>query len=243
MSSKKQSVMAKNTLQELYLRNYSCRDRKPYILALLTSHMIGMEPGFSYLKKLTKKDITLRMAAEEEMLKQFPLQELVNLTGNDDWISPTAFHAQPIDQFDEIFLPILSFSLITDILSLNEKRPIVQIILKGLLKGKRITALKAGGDPFSQYWKLKGMDKGPDLLKRKLNEQMTELKMLGIRLIDFHQQAEFDVQHVKKTVITDESVRFARFSKLDQIAVPKGAIITPLARDTAKELKIEIILH
>ncbi|AND39911.1 MULTISPECIES: hypothetical protein [Cytobacillus] len=243
MSSKKQSVMAKNTLQELYLRNDSCRDRKPHILALLTSHMIGMEPGFSYLKKLTKKDITLRMAAEEEMLKQFPLQELVNLTGNDDWISPTAFHAQPIDQFDEIFLPILSFSLITDILSLNEKRPIVQIILKGLLKGKRITALKAGGDPFSQYWKLKGMDKGPDMLKRKLNEQMTELKMLGIRLIDFHQQAEFDVQHVKKTVITDESVRFARFSKLDQIAVPKGAIITPLARDTAKELKIEIILH
>lgn len=234
--------MAKNTLKELYLRNDSCRDRKPHILALLTSHMIGMEPGFSYLKKLTKKDITLRMAAEEEMLKQFPLQELVNLTGNDDWISPTAVHAQPIDQFDEIFLPILSFSLITDILSLNEKRPIVQIILKGLLKGKRVTALKAGGDPFSQYWKMKGMDKGPDLLKRKLNEQMAELKMLGIRLIDFHQQADFAVQHVKKTVITYESVRFARFSKLDQIAVPKGAIITPLARDTAKELKIEIIL-
>lgn len=235
--------MAKNTLQELYLRNDSRRARKPHILALLTSHMIGMEPGFSYLKKLTKKDITLRMAVEEEMLKQFPIQELVILTGNDDWLSLTAVHSQPIDHFDEIFLPILSFSLITDILSLNEKRPIVQIILKGLLKGKRVTALKAGGDPFSHYWKLKGMDKGPDLLKRKINEHITELKMLGIRLIDFNEQADFAVSHLKKTVITDESVRFARFSKLDQIAVPKGAIITPLARDTAKELKIEIILH
>lgn len=120
------------------------------------------------------------------------------------------------------------FSLITDILSLNEKRPLVQIILKGLLKGKRVTALKAGGDPFSQYWKLKGMDKGPDLLKRKLSQQMAELKMLGIRLIDFNEQADFAVQHVKKTVITDESVRFAHLSKLDQLAVPKGAIITPL---------------
>ncbi|RBP96276.1 hypothetical protein DFO70_10180 [Cytobacillus firmus] len=234
--------MAKNTLQELYLRNDSCRDRKPHILALLTSHMIGMEPGFSYLKKLTKEDITLRMAAEKEMLKQFPLQELVFLTGNDDWISPAAVHDQSIDHFDEIFLPILSFSLITDILSLNEKRPLVQIILKGLLKGKRVTALKSGGDPFSQYWKLKGMDKGPDLLKRKLGQHMAELKMLGIRLIDFNEQADFAVQHLKKTVITDESVRFAHLNMLDEIAVPKGAIITPLARDTAKELKIEIIL-
>ncbi|MBN8200025.1 hypothetical protein [Bacillus sp. NTK034] len=243
MSSKKQSVMAKNTLQELYLRNDSFRDRKPHILALLTSHMIGMEPGFSYLKELTKEDITLRMTAEEEMLKQVQLQKLVLLTGNDDWISPSMVHEQLIDHFDEIFLPILSFSLITDILSLNEKRPMVRIILKGLLKGKRVTALKAGGDPFSQYWKLKGMDKGPDLLKRKLNQQLAELKMLGIRLLDFNEPADFAVQPLKKTVITDESLRFAHLNKLDQIAVPKGAIITPLARDTAKELKIEIILH
>ncbi|WP_370222500.1 hypothetical protein [Cytobacillus sp.] len=235
--------MAKNTLQELYLRNDSFRDRKPHILALLTSHMIGMEPGFSYLKELTKEDITLRMTAEEEMLKQVQLQKLVLLTGNDDWISPSMVHEQLIDHFDEIFLPILSFSLITDILSLNEKRPMVRIILKGLLRGKRVTALKAGGDPFSQYWKLKGMDKGPDLLKRKLNQQLAELKMLGIRLLEFNEPADFAVQPLKKTVITDESLRFAHLNKLDQIAVPKGAIITPLARDTAKELKIEIILH
>ncbi|WP_251168947.1 hypothetical protein [Cytobacillus firmus] len=242
MRSKKQSVMAKNTLQALYMRNENCRDRKPHILALLTSHLIGMDPGFSYLKKLTMEDITLRMAAEEEMLTQFPLEDLVSLTGNDDWISVSMINDQFLDHFDEILLPILSFSLIADLLNLNEKRPLVQIILMGLLKGKRVTALKAGGDPFSQYWKLKGMDKGPDLLKRKLNQQMAELKVLGIRLIDFNDSADFAV-HQKKTVISEETVRFAYLNNLDLLTVPKGAIITPLAKDTAKELKIEIILH
>ncbi|WP_236694036.1 hypothetical protein [Sporosarcina globispora] len=235
--------MAKNTLQALYLRNASSSERKPQILALLTSHMIGMEPGFSYLKKLTQKDITLRIYAEEEMLKQFPLHELVLRTGNDDWISSSMVHDQLIDHFDEIFLPILSFSLMKDLLSFNDQRPMVQIILKGLLKGKRVTALKAGVDPFSAYWQLKGMDKGPDILKRKLNQQMGELKILGLRLIDSNDQADFTVQQTKKTVISGETVRLAHLRKLDHIAVPKGAIITPLARDTAKELKIEIILH
>lgn len=234
--------MAKNTLQALYMRNNSCRDRKPHILALLTSHMIGMEPGFSYLKGLIQKDITLRMAAEEEMLIQFPLEELAFLTGNDDWISPSMINYQLLDHFDEILLPILSFSLIADLVTLNEQRPLVRVILMALLKGKRVTALKAGADPFSQYWKLKGMDKGPDLLKRKLNGQMAELKMLGIRLIDFNDGTDFTVQQMKKTVISDETVRFAYLNKLNQLTVPKGAIITPLARDTAKELKIEIIL-
>ncbi|MEC1893491.1 hypothetical protein ACOSZF_06755 [Cytobacillus firmus] len=235
--------MAKNTLQELYMRNEKSRGRKPHILALLTSHMIGMEPGFSYLQKLIQEDITLRMAAEEEMLTQFPLEELVSLTGNDDWISASMINDQLLDHFDEILLPILSFSLIADLLNFNEQRPLVRIILMGLLKGKRVTALKAGGDPFSQYWKLKGMDKGPDILKRKLNGQMAELKVLGIRLIDFNDRADFAVHQMKKTVISDETVRFAYLSKLNQLTVPKGAIITPLARDTAKELKIDIILH
>ncbi|MBG9550531.1 hypothetical protein ABE25_09545 [Cytobacillus firmus] len=243
MISKKQSVMAKNTLQELYMRNEKSRGRKPHILALLTSHMIGMEPGFSYLQKLIQEDITLRMAAEEEMLTQFPLEELVSLTGNDDWISASMINDQLLDHFDEILLPILSFSLIADLLNFNEQRPLVRIILMGLLKGKRVTALKTGGDPFSQYWKLKGMDKGPDILKRKLNGQMAELKVLGIRLIDFNDRADFAVHQMKKTVISDETVRFAYLSKLNQLTVPKGAIITPLARDTAKELKIDIILH
>ena len=235
--------MAKNTLQALYMRNNNCRERKPHILALLTSHMIGMEPGLSYLKHLLQEDITLRMAAEEEMLIQFPLEELVFQTGNDDWISPSMINNQLLDHFDEILLPILSFSLIADLLALNEQRPLVRIILMALLKGKRVTALKAGGDPFSQYWKLNGMDKGPDFLKRKLNGQMAELKMLGIRLIDFNDRTDFTVQQMKKTVISDETVRFAYLNKLNHLTVPKGAIITPLARDTAKELKIEIIFH
>lgn len=233
-------MLWQKTLCRRYMRNENWRDRKPHILALLTSHLIGMDPGFSYLKKLTEEDITLRMTAEEEMLTQFPLEELVSLTGNDDWISASMINDQLLDHFDEILLPILSFSLIADLLNCNEQRPLVRIILMGLLKGKRVTALKAGGDPFSQYWKLKGMDKGPDILKRKLNGQMAELKVLGIRLIDFNDRADFAVHQMKKTVITDETVRFAYLNNLDQLTVPKGAIITPWQKIQQRNLRSKL---
>ncbi|PWW25809.1 hypothetical protein DFO73_112102 [Cytobacillus oceanisediminis] len=232
-----QSEMVKHTLQEIYHRGGGF-PRKPYVLALLTYHMIGMEPGFSYLKEMQKDTITLRLTGENSLLAKMELRELIKAAGNDDWIPQACLGEEILREIDGIFLPILSFSLVNDLLSLNEQRPFVRLILEALLKGKKIVALKTGADPHDPYWKMKGMDKGPALLKRTMLQQLVQLKSMGIILISKNEKADFKPEENKKTVISKETIRNAHLHNQTEIRIQGGSIITPLARDMAKELNI-----
>ncbi|MBT2689588.1 hypothetical protein J7I93_15460 [Bacillus sp. ISL-47] len=237
MGNAVQSEMVKHTLQEIYHRGGGF-PRKPYVLALLTSHMIGMEPGFSYLKELQKDSITLRITGEDSIVDRMQPGELIKAVGNDDWIPQSFLSEKILREIDGIFLPILSFSLINDLLSLNDQRPFVRIILEALLQGKKVAALKTGSDPHDPYWKMKGMDKGPALLKRTLLQQLVQLKSMGITVISDNEKADFTPEMNKKTVISEETIRYAHQHNQTVIRIHSGSIITPLARDVAKELNI-----
>ncbi|GLB61321.1 hypothetical protein NCCP133_34510 [Cytobacillus sp. NCCP-133] len=231
-----QSEMAIHTLQEIYHRR-EVFHKKPYVLALLTFHMIGMEPGLSYLRNLNKKSNRFRVSGDESFLANMQPGELIRSIGNDDWIPLRNIKKSYISEINGIFLPILSFSLINDLLSLNEQRPFVRLILEALLKGKKVVALKTGADPYDSYWKMEGMDKGPVLLKRKLHNQLLQLKSMGISVIAVHENADFSTAF-KKSVITEGIVRNAHQRNMTELEIQGGSIITPLARDTARELNI-----
>lgn len=244
MGTEKQSAMVEHTLFELCQRNNGSRlHRKPCVLALISTHVIGMELGFSYLKNLRDENIRMRISAEDEVLTRFSKAELVKLTGNDDWIPHEKLDERVIGNLDVVFIPFLSFSMVSDILSLNDQRPFVRLIIMALLTGKKVIGLKAGTDPFHQLWRIKGMDKGPDLLKRKLVSSMFQLMMLGIKLIDETETEAFSINEaLRKTVITEETIRYAHKQNQSTLVIKKESVITPLARDAAKKWKIAIIL-
>ncbi|MBY0120493.1 hypothetical protein [Bacillus sp. S/N-304-OC-R1] len=246
MSSYKQSVMMQHTLQELSDRNCmgKSQQKRPYVLALITSHLIGMEPGLLYLNRLVKKQWIVRISAEQSLFLNYTRTELIGLTGNDDWIPLQRLTERLIKQADIILIPILSFSLVSDIISFNEQRPIVRMILNGLLTGKKVVALKVGTDPYHEHWKLNGLDKGTNLLKRKLYKQLSELKSMGIIIIDPDERVESSLVNTeKKTIVTAETVRYIHLQKHDHLIVTKESIITPLAIDVARELNITLILE
>lgn len=231
-----QSEMAKHTLQEIYLRRGF--PKKPYVLALLTFHMIGMEPGLSYLREIKKDSICLCMTAEDSLLNHLQPGELIKAAGSDHWIPLGRLSEAIMEEIDVIFLPVLSFSLVNDILTHNEQRPFVRLILEALLKGKKVVALKTGADPYDPFWKLKGMDKGTALFKRKLYQQLIQLKSMGIDLITENEEVDFMAKGNSKSVITEEAVRLVHQRNLSELEIQRGSIITPLARDLAKELNI-----
>jgi hypothetical protein len=243
MRTEMQSAMMENTLQELFQRNNkSSSRRKPFVLALLCSHIIGMQQGFDYLRKLRDENITLRIAAEEEVLYRYSKQELIQATGNDDWIPVGKLADASINELDAIILPILSFSIITDLVSLNDQRPFVRLIIKALLMGKKVIAIKSGADPFHPLWKMEGMDKGSALFKTFLKDNTLKLQSYGVKLIDENETVDFSVHgNAKKTVITEETIHFAHQQNKTYLLIMKDTIITPLARDTAKELNIALI--
>jgi hypothetical protein len=245
MGTVKQSAMTEHTLFELCQRNNESRlYRKPFVLALICPHVIGMEMGFSYLKNLREERIRIRISAEDEVLTMFSKAELVKLTGNDDWIPHEKLEESVTQNMDVIFIPFLSFSLVSDILSLNDQRPFVRLIIMALLKGIRVIGLKVGTDPYHQLWRIKGMDKGSNLLKRKLYESSLQLKSLGIMLIDETETNPFSIKATfRKTVITEETIKYAHQQNQSTLVITKETIITPLARDAAREWNIALILQ
>ncbi|TLS38942.1 hypothetical protein [Pseudalkalibacillus caeni] len=240
MGNKKQSAMMEHTLQLLLNRNGSAdQQQKPFVLALLTSHLIGMEPGFSYLKAI-KDNAMLNVVLEEAVLEQYEKQEILRLTGAEKVQIDNEVQEIPFHKLDTVLLPVLSFSLVSDILALNEQRPLVRIILSALLAGKKVIALRAGADPFHPIWKMKGMDKGATALKGKLNKRLIELKSFGVILVDYQDKIDLKKEN-SKTLVTEETIRFAYQQGESVIFISKNTIVTPLAKDTAKELNIAII--
>ena len=244
MSSHKQSVMMQNTLQELSDRNSisKSQQKRPYVLALITSHLTGIEPGLLYVNRLSNLQWSVRISAEPSLFLDYTRTELIGLTGNDDWIPLQRLSENTIKQADILLIPILSFSLVSDILSFNDQRPFVRIILNGLLTGKKVIALKVGIDPYHELWKINGLDKGTSLLKRKFYDQMIELKSMGIKLIDPEERIDSAIVNKKqKTIVTAETVRYVHLQNQNHLKVTKESIITPLAKDVARELNIALI--
>lgn len=238
MSTKKQSVLMRNTLQELFNRNLRNKKRNLSVLALITTHLIGMDSGLSFLSELESEGVIVRFTAEEEVFNHISIEELVKTIHNDNWIPQRLMSENVLSHTDVILIPNLSFSLVSDILSFNENRLFVRLILTALLTGKTVMAVKTGADPYHHLWCIKGMDKGSNGLKRKLYNQMMQLKDLGITLID--EKENFSIQKVKKTVINEETIRYFHQKNINSFVIAKEMIITPLAKDKAKELNITL---
>ncbi|MED3551909.1 hypothetical protein [Cytobacillus praedii] len=241
MVPEKQSVLLEHTLHELFYHRTGNKKLKLTVLALITTHLIGMDSGLSFLSEIDREEVIVRFAAEDEVITQMSIEELVKTIRNDNWIPNHLLSEKVLSHTDVILIPNLSFSMVADILSFNEQRTFVRLILTALITGKTVIALKTGADPYHPVLRIKGMNKGSNGLKRKLYNQMMQLKDMGIKLID--ENEKLSIQKVKKTVINEETIRYFHQQNIKSFAISKEVIITPLARDKAKELNITLMLE
>lgn len=238
MASEKQSVLMEHTLQELIYRNSGNKRRKPTVLALITTHLIGMDSGLSFLRRISSEEATIRFSIEDEVLTHISIEEIVRISQSDNWIPQHSLSEKTLSHADVVLIPILSFSIMSDILSFNEQRPFVRLVLTALLTGKTVIALKTGANPYHPLWRLKGIDKGSNGLKRNLYNQMIQLKNMGIKLIG--ENEKLPNLSEKKTVINEDAIRYFKQQNIHSFVVSEEMIITPLAKDTAKELNITL---
>ncbi len=243
MRSNKQSEMVNHTLYELLYRNSSTKvNKKRMVLALLTSHLIGMEEGLQYVKNLRNGEVSVLFSADDSLLAEYPLTQLINLIENDNWLSKAQLQDRILDKVDAILIPIFSFSMATNILLLHDQNPFVRFILKALFSGKKVIGLKTGIDPYHPLWTINGLDKGSHFLKRKMSNQIAELKSMGIQLINEQDSFITSNREIQsKSVITEKTIRYYHQQNDKKLFISRETIITPLALDTAKELAISVI--
>ncbi|HLR69682.1 hypothetical protein [Virgibacillus alimentarius] len=245
MSLNRQSAIVSTTLQELMNRNRkeAANVRKSRVLALLFYHMNGMDEGLEALKMLREHGIIVRVCLDASILEHYQINHLAKRMKNDDLLSfdQAAMHKE---DFDHFLLPVLPFSVVSDLMRFNDRHIAIRILLFALMSGRNVSALSAGADPYHTIWQDSGLNQGTSYFKHKMKNQLQELRGFGIHLFDDSDQIFHFIhstyQKQKKKIITSETMMKFAASGQRYIQRTKGTIITPLARDTAKKYQIEI---
>lgn len=244
MQEQMQSARVHYTLLELLYRNREEELERDYpqVLALLSHHSIGFQAGIRNLRALVRHPIRLWGWAEDEVRAAYDPRVLNRLTGMDSWFHSRADMEAAAKRFRRFFIPVLPFSLVSDIVRFNDRRPIVRVIMEALLRGHQVTALTVSADPYHVLWRKEGFHHGTPSMKRDLYQQLQQLRSYGIQLVD-----EQDVQAVvrrteraKRRVLSKADIVYAHEYGEKEIRITGETLVTPLAADLANEWGIRI---
>ncbi|WP_379599633.1 hypothetical protein [Oceanobacillus luteolus] len=244
MHSRQRSSVVDATLRELFIRNVRTEQaHRSTMLVLLFHHMNELQRDFKELIDFHQHGIRIRICPAEHLLELYDVTELARQTRIDDWITLQNAEKHK-EQFEHFYIPNLPFSAVSDLVSFNDARTSIRLLLWALMKGRSVTAFSQGADPYHPVWQEADLHHGNAYLKREMKQQLQKVRGLGIRLIE---KEEDLLQHflnrtekgVNPVITADTILNYAKDGKR-YIEVDKGTIITPLARDTAREYHMEI---
>ncbi len=194
----------------------------------------------------------------EENIRKAGAQEIIL---SDQWIwTPTL-----VKENDLILVPTLSMNTAAK-LALGLMDSLANtIILGGLLAGKPVIAIADGADPYGDGGKVFGEDDSTaPLLRSRYSENLSSLKALGIHLVrkenflstvisylhDTHSKIEetqtgsHSSAEVTHTAALSSSwitaAELSGFRRGQTVQIPRGAHLTPLARETARQLGLNL---
>jgi hypothetical protein len=177
-----------------------------------------------------------RAGALKQAAGNFPYIPVINVERQD--------YGKIIRGIDRIIIPLLSVTCLSKIASLTGDEPVPGICIQGLLSGIPVTVCT------DNIHSLKFSDcVRPKKLLAMVQAHLTVIQEMGIEPVQLQKLPETvkDKKREKeispaamKNVITNEDVMTAVHQKVKDINFPRGTIITPLARETARNYGIEI---
>ena len=152
-----------------------------------------------------------------------------------------------------VFVPLCSPYNLSRIASITPQMTVEWIVLEALQRGIKIVIVRDGFCPDCQMRKTAGLSEGPSAFYDIIRNYGKRLASWGINFINLSSlktsvESEFAVpekmplrqERKGKEVITKEDVLSIAMSGKNLMEVSGNSIITPLARDIAKEKNIEI---
>lgn len=244
----RQSTVVESTLLELFKQNQPDENKahKKTVHVLLFYHLMGVKEYVQQIRDLYDQGIRVIICPDDELLKHHKATEIARMIGIDDFISIRDLEAKK-DTIEHIYIPVLSFSTVSDIIQFNDMRSSIRMIMWALMSGKKVTAFTAGANPTHPMWKSNGLDEGTAFLKHQMRKQLQQLKGFGIHLIDeIENLASYFIPTTtssidnKKRVITANTIQKEVEAGKRSIHIDQQTIITPLARDLAKKYQLVI---
>ncbi|RUS47070.1 hypothetical protein [Cohnella sp. AR92] len=235
------SALALRTARELYYRGRRTElaERYPAVLVLLDDHWIGMEAGMKAVRELVHSQARVRIVLSEATKRRYTIASIARWTGCDDIVAADNRKEDVLAECESIFLPILSFSLLSKLSRLDDEHPFSRLTIRMLFAGKRAAALDVGVNERHPEWAEQGLQP-PPAIRRELDGMLGSVRSYGLRIIDQNQMTNWLRVRAKKQIVTAEDLSAAHASGMRSCRLQPGAIVTPLAKDMAAKLGINL---
>lgn len=228
------------------------------IVAIFTGGTIGLEQAIRELRCIqdSKAEITVVLSrAAEEIVGSKRIQDELG-SGVTIVNSHCPYPGKKLREADVVLVPILTQNTAAKLAAtLSDTLP-TTLIMQALMMGKPVIAAPNAADP-QDGWRLDKMGKTGPALTQALQANLRKLENYGIRLVPVQELAgalktilgreirqtepQPLQQPVKKGVLDASAIKTAADSGEKKLFVAKGTIVTPLARDTAREHAIELV--
>lgn len=225
-------------------------------LAIFTGGTIGLEQSLLELQKIQALHIEVSVvlsAAAEQVIGINRIKEQLGSAINLVTVH-SPYPGKLLREADIVLVPVLTQNTAAKLAyTLSDTLPST-LIMQALMLGKPVLAAINAADPQDDWRIKKDMGKCPPALSEALRQNLRRIENFGIKLVKVEELAigsqKIMDSMVKKTVhppqgkrsvMDAEAIKAAARNGLSSITVSKGMIITPLARDVAREYGINIV--
>ncbi|MBC8015056.1 MAG: flavoprotein [Sporomusaceae bacterium] len=225
-------------------------------LVIFTGGTIGLEQSLVELQKIQALHIEVSVvlsAAAEQIIGVNRIKE--HLGNNINLVTiHSPYPGKLLREADFVLVPVLTQNTAAKLAyTLSDTLPST-LIMQALMLGKPVLAAMNAADPQDGWRIKKDMGKCPPALSEALRQNLKKIESYGIELVHVKDLAAgsqkilnnlvkqtVPVSQGKRSVIDAEAIKAAAGDGRSSITVSKWVIITPLARDVAKEYGIEIV--
>ncbi|MDU2066594.1 MAG: flavoprotein [Sporomusaceae bacterium] len=233
-------------------------ERKVRALAIFTGGTIGMEESFIELTKLQKQGFFFTVVLSQAAEQVIGLGRITAQLGSSVKIITAAspYPGKELRDADLVLVPVLTQNTAAKIAHTQADTLCTTLIMQALMMGKPVVAAQNAADPGDWGRRERNMGKASPALMAALTKNLETIAQFGIHLTPALELAKVcfgslskavKVEAVvgrnpksgtKRAVLDAKIVQAAVAQGLSSISVVPGALITPLARDMARDYGI-----
>jgi hypothetical protein len=225
------------------------------ILAPFCGGTIGLEQGLAALAELSAypADVAVVLSAAAERV--VGAQRVREALGKDVAIvtDRDPYPGRLLREADVVAVPVLTQNTAAKLARTFSDTQVTTLVLQALMLGKPVVMAVNAADPLDNGRAGAGMGRAPANLTRALLDNLRLIESYGVRLVDVKHLAAEVVRCFRpapepvataggrKVLIDVAAVKAALASGSKTLAAPRGAIVTPLAAEVARELGVELV--
>ncbi len=219
------------------------------VLALFTGGYTKLSEALTQIEKLIQASCSVDVVMSQSATKVIGQDKIRSISGiaslvcePDDSISSL----EAIQKSDVIIVPVLTRNSAAKLALGITDTLVTNILMQALISAKPVIAARNAADPNDADCPCVRMPDTPLGLIKLAENYLQKLESYGIKLVDASEIAGIVLSDTKKAdsleqkLITPETINNLS-PNTKRISVAKGTLITPLAKDAAREREIEIV--